>query len=476
MDQIDEVVGRNMILDSSSPARGEGYEGNQIPMNSDVSGDDVISTSSAESSEQDYGTGQVLESEVEELEVEEPEVEELEVEEPEVEKPEVEEPELEESVVEESEDEEPEVEEPEVEELEVEESVVEESEDEEPEVEVPEVEESEVEESEDEELPHYIGDEGQLLDYRDPADDHMDDHFDQFDEYHDRMLDHVDILEHQSDTDNESIDSNNMSEGLPSNMNYMVNHDMTPGSKGSEGSEEQNISSLMNDRSPSPPQLPNNVSISSDEMSGIEYDTDHDASGVAIHTSEDRMSQDSLEDIQVGGTVGLDAGHQDTSSVGDDESLESDLDEPLLENDDIEVSDSNPDILSDDQVGQMRRGFFDTESESSDQLTQDAYETSSEDSEAQQFQYGDRVQSMSRQEIASVTIHDLKLTHRISRLASSDITTLIENLLGEEEGHSCWDYRTTKNWIKNKTGIIPVSYDCCKNSCMSYAMYPDKDN
>lgn len=132
-----------------------------------------------------------------------------------------------------------------------------------------------------------------------------------------------------------------------------------------------------------------------------------------------------------------------------------------------------------DRVGQMKRGFVNplgsdgeelgssinhTSDYESDQLTSD------EASDLGSFDFENMRKGMSKQAIASVAIHDLKLTHKLSRAACRDITDLIETLTDDK----CWDYRTTKKWIEKRTGVKAISYDCCKGSCMSYAMYPEK--
>lgn len=130
-----------------------------------------------------------------------------------------------------------------------------------------------------------------------------------------------------------------------------------------------------------------------------------------------------------------------------------------------------------DRVGQMRRGFADPvnqsalrdSSEDSSTAIFGAQDTSSDDMDA--FIYGNPKTSLTDAEILSVAIHDLKLSHRLSREATTDITTLLESFTDT----ACWDYRTTRKWIENQTGVKAVLYDCCRKSCMSYAMYPDKE-
>lgn len=90
--------------------------------------------------------------------------------------------------------------------------------------------------------------------------------------------------------------------------------------------------------------------------------------------------------------------------------------------------------------------------------------------EVEAFAYTNMKTSLTNEEIISVAIHDLKLSHRLSRAASTDVTALLECFTDEVH---CWDYRTTQRWIEEQTGVKPVSYDCCRKSCMSFAMYPD---
>lgn len=125
-------------------------------------------------------------------------------------------------------------------------------------------------------------------------------------------------------------------------------------------------------------------------------------------------------------------------------------------------------VFCSDRVGQMQRGFVDLIESSEHSSTSDA-QTSSE--EVESFVYGTTKSSLVNEEILSVAIHDLKLSHRLSRAATRDITALLESFT---ENSTCWDYRTTQKWIQKQTGVKAVTYDCCRKSCMSFAMYPDK--
>lgn len=93
----------------------------------------------------------------------------------------------------------------------------------------------------------------------------------------------------------------------------------------------------------------------------------------------------------------------------------------------------------------MQRGFADLPDESSGDKgpLEAAYEeTSSVNGESEPFTYRNKKALLTEQEIVSVAIHDLKLSHHLSQVASIDITALLESFPGEAH---CWDYRTTQN-------------------------------
>lgn len=128
-----------------------------------------------------------------------------------------------------------------------------------------------------------------------------------------------------------------------------------------------------------------------------------------------------------------------------------------------------------DNIGEVGRGFAAARDEESPEslTTVDAYDSTSLDEEPAEdvpFPYEDKITILNTQQILSLAMHDLKLSHKISRAAASDIRDLLESFV---DG-SCWDYRTTRKWIEIETGVKAVTYDCCKNSCMGYPMYADK--
>lgn len=154
----------------------------------------------------------------------------------------------------------------------------------------------------------------------------------------------------------------------------------------------------------------------------------------------------------------------------------------LNDSDNVELENGS----ASDRVGQMRRGFVDLVEKnlgaSSDYSTSDhesgsaktRMTTSEEDpDDKESFPYGEKKSEMTGEEILAVSMHHLKLTHNLTRAACADFTDL---LTGFTNNKACWDYRTTRKWIEKQTGVKAISYDCCLKSCMSFAMYPDKDS
>lgn len=152
-------------------------------------------------------------------------------------------------------------------------------------------------------------------------------------------------------------------------------------------------------------------------------------------------------------------------------------DEEIYNPDGEEGVSNNGSTLSDrsssDRVGQMQRGFANLPNESSDYEVGTEYEAAnSVNAESELFTYGNKKVLLTEEEIVSVAIHDLKLSHCPSRAASTVITALLERFAGEAH---CWDYRITQKWIEEQTGVKAISYDCCRKSCMSFAIYPEKE-
>lgn len=139
-----------------------------------------------------------------------------------------------------------------------------------------------------------------------------------------------------------------------------------------------------------------------------------------------------------------------------------------------------------DRVGQMRRGFVDLveknlsssggDSTSNHEFGSAGAEmtTSEEDpDDRESFPYGEKRSEMTGEEILAVSMHHLKLTHNLTRALCADFADL---LTGFTNNMACCDYRTTRKWIEKQSGVKAISYDCCSKSCMSFAMYPNKDS
>lgn len=75
---------------------------------------------------------------------------------------------------------------------------------------------------------------------------------------------------------------------------------------------------------------------------------------------------------------------------------------------------------------------------------------------------------LSQKELASLAFHGIRLQNRITWRATADLTEFVRNIAKQEIS----DYRTVRKLLAARTGIHEVLYDCCLNSCMSFAMYP----
>ncbi|KAI5836758.1 hypothetical protein DFP73DRAFT_488317 [Morchella snyderi] len=73
----------------------------------------------------------------------------------------------------------------------------------------------------------------------------------------------------------------------------------------------------------------------------------------------------------------------------------------------------------------------------------------------------------------SFGFNDITLKHKIPREAVRDTAELFSSVLPADQ--KLLDYRTARKRIQTRTGIKEVIYDCCPQSHMSFAMYPDLD-
>jgi hypothetical protein len=78
--------------------------------------------------------------------------------------------------------------------------------------------------------------------------------------------------------------------------------------------------------------------------------------------------------------------------------------------------------------------------------------------------------ALSRSEVVSLVVHDMAVKYKAPRSYVQDQRRLHAAL-----GTTILDYRTVRRRVCNMTAIKDVRYDCCPNSCMSYAMFPDLD-
>ncbi|KAA8892568.1 hypothetical protein FN846DRAFT_896737 [Sphaerosporella brunnea] len=79
--------------------------------------------------------------------------------------------------------------------------------------------------------------------------------------------------------------------------------------------------------------------------------------------------------------------------------------------------------------------------------------------------------SLSAQEILSLSLSNIYAEFGIPRRCIQKINTVLRSVLPKELAP--FDERTVTKYRAQRTGIKAVQYNCCINSCMSYAMYPD---
>ncbi|KAI5850569.1 hypothetical protein DFP73DRAFT_524296 [Morchella snyderi] len=179
---------------------------------------------------------------------------------------------------------------------------------------------------------------------------------------------------------------------------------------------------------------------------------------------------------------------------GDDASSSSSSSLELILDGDSESSSKESDITG--PVGQMNRGLVDVQvveagnstADSEEDLDKvdlrnaDAYDDTDMgsmydndlDSDSSEFDFKNpRASHPTKSEMLSYALYDIHLTHQVPRDAATHTKNLINSISG---GVKVMDYRTVKRRIEKKTGIKEIIYDCCPQSHMSYAMYPDLDS
>jgi hypothetical protein len=78
---------------------------------------------------------------------------------------------------------------------------------------------------------------------------------------------------------------------------------------------------------------------------------------------------------------------------------------------------------------------------------------------------------LTAKEILSMSMHGIHRQFKTQRRCANKIRDVMGRMLGvENKPH---DERTVNKRIQQRTGVKEIMYDCCPNSHMSYAMYPD---
>lgn len=168
-------------------------------------------------------------------------------------------------------------------------------------------------------------------------------------------------------------------------------------------------------------------------------------------------------------------GFNDEDVLDGDGHDDQDVSDDLLDNCSVDSHESGP-------VGQMTQGFVDLEEDQLDADFEGALEVLSdglqEDLEIEPqvdgFDYKNPVgEPFSRQELLSFAFNDIALKFKFARQGSSETMELFGYVLPKEI--KPLDYRTARKRIMARTGINEVLYDCCPESHMSFALYPELD-
>jgi hypothetical protein len=129
-----------------------------------------------------------------------------------------------------------------------------------------------------------------------------------------------------------------------------------------------------------------------------------------------------------------------------------------------------PDFLNDEQSDQEDEQDVEPDSDQV-HITQDLNgEPEVSQARARVPEQDHRPFALSRSQVVSLVVHDMAVKYKASRSYVQDQRRLHAAL-----GTTILDYRTVRRRVCNMTAIEDVRYDCCPNSCMSYAMFPDLD-
>jgi hypothetical protein len=162
-------------------------------------------------------------------------------------------------------------------------------------------------------------------------------------------------------------------------------------------------------------------------------------------------------------------------------------DPALAESEDSDTA--STDSRASGPIGQMNQGFVDVLREDEQEVEDDSDEydddddddisvaesdTDGENNYPSGFDYKNPIgATFSRREMLSFGFSDITLKHKIPREAARDTAELFGSVLPADQ--KLLDYRTARKRIQIRTGIKEIIYDCCPQSHMSFAMYPDLD-
>ena len=65
----------------------------------------------------------------------------------------------------------------------------------------------------------------------------------------------------------------------------------------------------------------------------------------------------------------------------------------------------------------------------------------------------------------STALHDIKVKNKWNRESLYEVGHLLDAI-----GNKPYDYRTIQYRLAARTGVKEILYDCCRSSCMSFAV------
>jgi hypothetical protein len=159
---------------------------------------------------------------------------------------------------------------------------------------------------------------------------------------------------------------------------------------------------------------------------------------------------------------------------------------------DYDDADTSDDEMFDLMVGAMRRGYEEEEEGEEEEGQEEDEEDEGEEDEQEdeehgiqdgehQLSYADQSPSfdyrqlvgdpLTAKEILSLSMHGIYRKYKTQRRCIDEIGDVMGRVLGSENKPHV--ERTVNRHIEQRTGVKGVKYDCCPESHMSYAMYPE---